>query len=352
MTDIYETIYELLDNKEDFVLATILEKYGSAPREEGTKMIIKRDFSIVGTIGGGIFEAMAIKLSAKVFETGEFKVEKFGLSNESASSLGMVCGGEVKLLLEYIDFNNKEMVNIYAKAAELKRKACNFVVVTKIPKEEKMIKGTDKWICSEEAFYGEENDTVQCIFRKIRENFKNVTMENINLSGNQYLVEPILNYETLYIIGAGHVSQKIAEITKMLDFKTIVIDDREEFANVQRFKNAEEIKIIPSFENILKYIKVDSNSYIVIVTRGHAYDKDVLGQMLKTNAKYIGMIGSKKKKEFVYKSLLDEGYTLEELERVYSPIGISIFAQTPEEIAVSIVAELIKVKRENLNEKK
>lgn len=352
MKDIYETMYDILDNKEDFVLATILEKTGSAPREEGTKMIIKRDFSIVGTIGGGIFEAMAIKLSTQVFETGEFKVEKFGLSNESASSLGMVCGGEVKLLLEYIDFNNKKMVNIYEKASELKRKASNFVVITKIPKDEKVIKGAYKWICSEEAFYGEENDTVQCIFRKIRENFKNASMQNIRLEGDQYLIEPVLNYESVYIIGAGHVSQKISEITRMLDFKTIVIDDRKEFANVERFKNAEEIKVIPSFENILKYIKVDSNSYVIIVTRGHAYDKEVLGQMLKTNAKYIGMIGSKKKREFVYKCLLDEGYTSEELQRVYSPIGISIFAQTPEEIAVSIVAELIKVKRGNSNEKK
>ncbi len=350
MKDIYEKVSEFLDKKESFVIATILEKSGSGPREQGVKMIIRKDFSIVGTIGGGIFEAMAIKLSSKVFENGEFIVKKFSLSNESASSLGMICGGEVKLLLEYVDCNDNDMINIYTKTKELRRKGINFAIITKISEEDGKIKGIDKWICTETAFYGEENDIAQCIFRKIREDFKNISFQNIIVQGERYLIEPILNYESVYIIGAGHVSQKIADITKMLDFKTIVLDDREEFANRERFKTADEIKVIPSFENILNYIEVDSTSYIIIVTRGHAYDKEVLGQMFKTDAKYIGMIGSKKKREFTYNCLLNEGYTSKDIERVHCPIGISIFAQTPEEIAISITAELIKVKRSPLNE--
>lgn len=346
MKDIYEVMYELLESKESFVLATILEKAGSAPRGQGTKMIIKKDFSIVGTIGGGIFEAMAIKLSSKVFGNGQFIVKKFELSNENASTLGMVCGGELKLLLEYIDYSDTEMFQIYKKASELKSRGVNFTLLTRVPKEEKIIRGRDKWIGTETELFGDEDNVVQCLLKEIRVNFKNINFKKITVDENDYLIEPVFNYESVYIVGAGHVSQKIATITKMLDFRTIVLDDREEFANRERFKNIDEVKVIPSFENILDYIKVDSRSYIIIVTRGHAFDKDVLAQMLKTDAKYIGMIGSKKKREFVYNCILNEGYTLKDIERVHCPIGISIFAQTPEEIAVSIAAELIKVRRE------
>jgi xanthine dehydrogenase accessory factor len=351
MEDIYEKINELLDKKEDFVLATILKKSISVSREESTKMIIKKDFSIIGTIGGGIFEAEAIKLSSKVFESGAYIIKKCSITSERAEKLESACGGDIKLLLEYVDYNDSKMVEMYKNVQKLKRRRDNFVIVTRIPEEGKSIKGIDKWVCSESSLYGEEDDKVQCVIRKIREEFKHITTQYIDLDGGHYLIEPVLNSKTLYIIGAGHVSQKIAEVTKILDFKTIVIDDRKEFANRERFKDVEEVKVVPSFQNILKYINVDNNSYIVIVTRGHAYDKEVLGQMLRTDAEYIGMIGSKTKREFVYNRLLNEGYTEEDLKRVHSPIGITIFAQTPEEIAISIAAELIKVERESFNQK-
>jgi xanthine dehydrogenase accessory factor len=348
MKDFYQIIHEFLQKKENFVLATILEKSGSAPREQGTKMIIEKDFSIIGTIGGGIFEAMAIKLASKVFESGNSIIRDFSLTNEGASALGAACGGDLKLLLEYINFDDNKMLGIYSKAWELKRKDINFTLVTKIPKEGKVISGIDKWICTEVDFFGEENDAVQSIFKKIREDFKNITFEKINKNEEEYLVEPIFNHETVYILGAGHVAQKISDITKMLEFKTVVLDDREEFANRQRFKNADELIVIPSFDNLLNYIKVDCRSYIIIVTRGHASDKEVLAQMLETDAKYIGMIGSKTKRDIVYEYLMNEGYTVKDLERVCCPIGIPISAQTPEEIAVSITAELVKVRRSTI----
>ena len=315
-------------------------------------MIIKKDFSIIGTIGGGIFEAEAIKLSSKVFENGSYIFKKCLLTSEGAGKWEAACGGDIKLLLEYVDYNDSKMVEMYKNVQKLKRRGDNFTIVTRMPEEGKRICGIDKWVCSESSLYGEEDEKVQCILRKIRENFKHITIQHIDLDEYHYLIEPVLNCQTLYIIGAGHVAQKIAEVVKILDFKTIVIDDRKEFANRERFKDVEEVKVVPSFQNILKYINVDNNSYIVIVTRGHAYDKEVLGQMLRTDAEYIGMIGSKTKREFVYNRLLNEGYTEEDLEKVHSPIGVSIYAQTPEEIAISIVAELIKVKRETFNGKK
>lgn len=257
----------------------------------------------------------------------------------------MVCGGELKLILEYIDFNDNEMTNVYKSVLELKRKGINLVLITKIPEEGRRVKGIDKCICTERECYGEEKGMPQCVVRNVMDNIKNIAFEKVTEGGKEYLIEPIFNHERVYIIGAGHVSQKIADITKMLDFETIIVDDRDEFSNRERFRTADEVKVIPSFKDILNYIKVDSRSYIIIVTRGHSYDKEVLSQMLKTDVKYIGMIGSKNKREYIYNCILNEGYTLKDIERVHCPIGLPIFAQTPEEIAVSIAAELVKTRR-------
>ncbi|MBV4414796.1 MAG: XdhC family protein [Clostridium tyrobutyricum] len=351
MKDIYEIIEDLIYEQEDFVLATILEKSGSAPREQGTKMIIKRDFSIEGTIGGGIFEAVSIKLSSKVFENKEFIVKDFSFSNEGAAALGSVCGGSVKLLLEYIDCSDTFMIETYKKAMSLKKKGTDFVLVTEIRPNTKYINGVDKWICTETGFYGKENDKVQHVFRNIREDFKNVKFKYMTDSESNYLIEPVFNYEKVFIMGAGHISQKIATLTKMLDFRTIVLDDREEFANREKFKIADEIVVLESFENLLDTVKIDNRSYVIIVTRGHACDKEVLEQVLKTDARYIGMIGSKTKRNFVYNTLLKKEYIIEDIQRVHCPIGLEIDAQTPEEIAISIAAELIKVRRSITNEK-
>lgn len=351
MVDIYDSIYNLLINKESLCLATILYKEGSAPREEGTKMIIKKDFSIIGTIGGGLFEALTIKLSKDIFEKKCSIVEYFNLSNKDSSSLGMVCGGELKVLVEYLDAEDEKIVEIYRNIWNLKEQSTDFALITKIEDTGVEIHDNEKWICTETSFYGSENDEIQLILKSVRENFKNLKTSIFKLGESKYLVEPVLNHETVYIFEAGHVSQKLAHVTKMVEFKTVVLDDRIEFANRQRFKDADEVKVIRDFNNILDDVKIDKQSYIVIVTRGHAFDKEVLSQALKTNAKYIGMIGSRTKTNYVYNKLMDEGYTQKDLDRVHAPIGLQIYADTPEEIAISIVSELIKVRRGHENDR-
>ncbi|WP_318798971.1 XdhC family aldehyde oxidoreductase maturation factor [Clostridium tanneri] len=348
---LYKDIIELLDKKESFALVTILDKSGSAPREKGTKMIIKRDLSIIGTVGGGIFEALTIKLANMVLNNKCSVVEDFNLSNEGASSIGMICGGNLKVLVEYIDGEGSTITAIYKKAFELEERGVNFYLISRISKDSFGEGKPYKWICTETDFYGEEEDSVQEVFKKVRERFKELTIHTVDVNDKEYFIEPVLNLETVYIFGAGHISQKLADITKLVDFKTIVLDDRAEFANMDRFKTADEVIVIPSFKNLSDKIKIDKQSYVIIVTRGHAYDKEVLSQMLKTNAKYIGMIGSKNKIKITYNNLLEEGYNNEDLSRVYAPIGLPISAQTPEEIAVSIAAELIKVRREKNNER-
>ncbi len=159
----------------------------------------------------------------------------------------------------------------------------------------------------------------------------------------EILVEPILSEPTVFLFGAGHVSQQVAPIAKKVHFKVVVIDDRAIFANHDRFPEADEV-IVSEFEKCFSSLTIDESSYLVILTRGHLYDGVVLEQAIKTSARYIGMIGSRNKIQTLYKNLTKKGVSRETLERVHAPIGLDINSETPEEIAVSIVAELIQVR--------
>lgn len=349
MNDFFKTIKKAQTDNENFVLATILEKTGSAPRSEGAKMLIKQDLSIEGTIGGGLVEAMVIKAAARTYQDRKFRVEEFMLSNKDAASLGMVCGGDVKILLEYIDWEDEKARGFYEEIFNLHDKKIEFVIITKIPKagddNSPESISLEKWVCTETGFYGRESDEILSLVKAIKENFYQLKYKEAYLHGGGYFVEPIFNTENVCILGAGHIGKVLAELSKNLGFYVSVVDDRAEFANAQRFNNADEVLVAPGFENITDYVKINAQSFVVIVTRGHSYDKEVLAQMLQTDAKYIGMIGSSNKRNHVYQCLLEEGFSFTDLDRVYSPIGVPIHADTPEEIAVSIAAEMIKVRR-------
>lgn len=158
-------------------------------------------------------------------------------------------------------------------------------------------------------------------------------------------IEPIIPTPTVFIFGGGHISLSVSKISAMAGFEVAVIDDRTEFANTERFPEAEQV-IAGTFSLTFPQLKVNRSSYLVIVTRGHAGDQEVLEWALSTEARYIGMIGSKKKIRTIYQNLEKKGIAQEQMQRVFAPIGLEIGALTPEEIAVSIVAQLIQVRRE------
>ena len=158
------------------------------------------------------------------------------------------------------------------------------------------------------------------------------------------VIDPLRKEETVYLFGAGHVAQPTARLAAFVGFRVRVVDDRAEFANADRFPEAEEVRVATDFDSALKGIAVDRSGFIVIVTRGHLHDKTVLMQALRTEAAYIGMIGSRRKRDHIFNALLKQGFTENDLKRVHSPIGLDIGAETPEEIALSIVAELVKAR--------
>lgn len=158
----------------------------------------------------------------------------------------------------------------------------------------------------------------------------------------KYMIDPV-TYSRAYIFGGGHIGYEMAIVLDRLDFHTTIIDDREEYASVGRFPLADAC-VVSSFDAVCSKLDIDENSYIVIVTRGHIHDETVLEQALRTSAKYIGMIGSRTKRDSIYGSLLSKGFTQDDINRVHSPIGLAIGAHTPGEIAVSIAAEMIQVR--------
>ncbi len=157
------------------------------------------------------------------------------------------------------------------------------------------------------------------------------------------MIEPLFPPAEMVIFGAGHIAQPLAAMGKMLGFAITVIDDREEFCNRQRFPEASRL-LVAGLEEVRDRLALHSNSYVIIVTRGHAGDQLALEQTLRSSVRYLGMIGSRRKIEAIFANLREKGFKDEELARVYSPIGLGIGAQTPPEIALSICAEIVAVK--------
>ncbi|AEF94417.1 XshC-Cox1-family protein [Desulfotomaculum nigrificans CO-1-SRB] len=344
MKKLAKALLHLLKRGESVVQATILNQSGSAPRTAGAKMIIRPDKSIMGTIGGGQLEAMVQQLGAAVFETKKPVIKEFNLTGPEKGQMDMICGGRLEVLVEYLDATNNRLLNVYEEtvnAIDFRKKA---ILVTPLSSREEDYAISEPFLVKADgsvtgALEGPGQDLSSFVSLA-----KSRYPQVIFFEGKKYLVEPVSNGGTVYIFGAGHVSQKLAYLTTMVDFKTVVLDDREEFACKERFPAVDEIIVLESFEQAFNNLDIDRNSYIVIVTRGHAHDKTVLAQALNTSAGYIGMIGSKSKRNAIYKALKEEGFTDKDIARVFSPIGLEILAETPEEIAVSITAELIKVR--------
>jgi xanthine dehydrogenase accessory factor len=252
--DLFEEIVRMRRAGQRGALATIVHTNGSIPSYESSRMLVREDGSIAGTVGGGCVEAEVWAAAKEAIKSEAPRKMVFNLNNEAGYDSGLICGGTLEIF-----------------------------------------------------------------------------------------VEPILPQCTLYLFGGGHVSTAVARVAHLAGFAIGVVDDRETFANAERFPMASQI--FCSYEEAFEKIHPDASTFLVIVTRGHKDDMRVLEWAVETSARYIGMIGSKRKVLSVYKALENQGKSLEKFERVHAPVGLEIGALTPEEIAVSIVAELIAVRR-------
>jgi xanthine dehydrogenase accessory factor len=354
MEDIYSEIIKILEKGEKVALATLITRIGSAPRAVGAKYLVKEDGSSLGSIGGGCVEAEVWQEAQEVMEKGNGKVFHFNLTSEQLAEGGLICGGNIDIFLEPL---RGEFLTVYREVRKIKQKGGSALLATLLsvdgtfPKEERsklLIKASgEKMGCLLEGVELEKG-----IFREaelwLRDKKPKVLVLNSEDKSLEILLEPIFSEPTVYLFGAGHISEQLAPLAKKVHFKVVIIDDREVFANRSRFPEADEV-IVSEFEKCFDHLNINDSSYIVIVTRGHLYDGVILEQAVKSQAHYIGMIGSKKKIGTLYQILMKKGITQETLDRVNAPIGIDIHSETPEEIAVSIVAELIKVRGESIS---
>lgn len=157
-------------------------------------------------------------------------------------------------------------------------------------------------------------------------------------------LEPIMSDPKLVILGAGHLGQALARLGHFLGFQTLVVDDREQFANRERFPDAHEIYVLP-FSQVAESVPIDSESFLVVVTRGHQHDLVATEQAVRTPARYVGLVGSRRKIKLIVEDLLKRGVSPEAFENLYSPIGLDIGSETPEEIAVAVMAEIIALRK-------
>ncbi len=167
----------------------------------------------------------------------------------------------------------------------------------------------------------------------------------IDLDGKHVYVEPLMHQGVVVLCGGGHVSFATGKLAHEVGFEVIAVDDREEYAAPTRFPFARAVHVLPEFRGLAEACGIGPEHYIVIATRGHSYDRECLAQAMRTTAHYVGMIGSKRKRDGIFSFLRSEGFAEADFGRVHSPIGLEIGAETPEEIAVSIVAELIAARR-------
>jgi xanthine dehydrogenase accessory factor len=343
---IFQSIAGLLAGGESLALATIVSRSGSAPRAVGSRMVVQPDGASMGTIGGGVLEARVQDLAREVFGHGNAVLKKYVLTARDASQMGMVCGGAVQVLVQFLDAARMGNLELYREvlAALGARKGAR--LITGMPSSLDAPEPIAQCLIADEGVI--IGDLDQQVVQTIAAQASRGRPELISHQGKLYLVESLGHPGAVYIFGAGHVSQQLAPLTKLGGFRTVVLDDRQEFANRERFPDADEVIVLNSFQRALEGLEIKGDSFLALLTRGHEHDQTVLRQALATEAGYIGMIGSRHKRDAIYAALGKEGFSQADFDRVSSPIGLAIGAETPEEIAVSIVAELIQARAEKI----
>ncbi|MFZ5642170.1 MAG: XdhC family protein [Bacillota bacterium] len=348
-----EKIVDLIEAGTDVAIATIISTKGSTPRKAGTKMLITPGGIIYGTVGGGCGEAGVKREALTVIDTKSPVLLTVDLTNDVAAGEGMVCGGKMDLFIDYIDAGEsgcKEFFKALLLSVKKREKVLLFTVVSgetgvrECVGRKTIISGESIVACGGEL---PENIyfMVRSLWEKNKINSPQLMQCQVSKYGNvEVLVEPGILPPEVLILGGGHIAVPLSRMADMLGYRFTVVDDRPLFANRERYPKRGEI-ICKDFETALKDLHIGPETFAVIITRGHKYDFDCLRELISRPAGYIGMIGSSRKVKAVMSELEEEGIEKGLLEKVYSPIGLDIGAQTPEEIALSIMSEIVAVYR-------
>ena len=348
MKEVIQAAVDTLRDGRPCVLATVVRTKGSTPQKAGAMLLVKDDGSGLGTLGGGCVEGDIWFAAKEMLRDGsgpEFK--DYYLNEDIAARDGLVCGGTMYFYLEPFrsldDFLplGDEILEAYDGGEPV-----SLATVVNSPKRPELlgaklllrVDGTVSGTLGSEVL----DETALEVARQVAAigNTESISTDD----ETEIFVEGFTTPPTLVMVGGGHVGKATADLAKFLGYRVYIVDDRPEFSNDERFPYAEQTVVTP-YEHWSDLLSINVNTFVVVATRGHRYDDMALESALKTRARYIGLLGSRRKTLMIYRRLLEQGITKERIGDVYAPIGLNIGALTPEEIAVSIMSEVIMVRR-------
>jgi xanthine dehydrogenase accessory factor len=349
-----ENIYlQVLSQKKDsfpLVLATVTGTSGSTPQKPGSSAIFGESGLIAGTVGGGVVEGQIQKIANDALKSKESGCYTFNLSNDISKTEEAICGGQISILVD-ANLNNSLLVFEQLKhSLEVRIPGVLITIVTRFSDKKVMINRYWMSLISAPEIPDAFIDKIKPIVSDMLSNGlpgdyrqTEISEEGVEPS-SVFCLEAVFPLPQLIIAGAGHIGKALAHIGAMVGFEVTVIDDRKEYANHNNIPDASHI-IVNDIGEAMNSVKKGDDIYVVIVTRGHKDDSAALKQCIGTGLAYTGMIGSKKKIAAMRNDFIEKGWaTPEQWELIYAPVGVDIKSQTVEEIAVSIMAQLILVR--------
>lgn len=332
MKKMCESIVRALTAKQAVILVSVLASSGSTPRGAGARMLVFEDGHTEGTIGGGVVEYAAFQHACRLLKEQDSDLVGYCLTKNDTADLGMICGGDVTVYFQCL--RGEETLPLFRHLEDAYVQNRPSWLVRKM--EQKKV--TAMAVRDPEGFHFDEG--FSAADRKILPEL--IRPGAVYRPGEPaYCADPIISGGIVCLFGGGHVSQALVPALARVDFSPIVFEDRPAFANPALFPDAKKV-ILGDFGRISDSITLTDQDYAVIMTRGHQADFEVLAQVLSLPLSYIGCIGSRKKIAATRERLRALGYPDHAFDRVHAPIGLDILAETPQEIAVSVTAELIR----------
>ena len=344
MREIYQKISELIESAQVGAYCTVIETKGSTPQKPGSKLLILPNLRNIGTLGGGCVEAEARRQAIGLMQGGKPRLLEFQLDSDYGWDDGLICGGNMKIFIDLP--KTRSEAEMFTRLQKLNADKVPLICATVVESEQngvdvgmKMVFGTNGDRIGTLGNSALEADVETEIPDILERNRPSIFQKDKKMS---VFLEPLQPRPTLLIAGAGHVGQALCHLGSWLDFDIAIVDDRANFASTERLPEADEIIIGDIAEELRKY-RINHLTYVVIVTRGHQHDESALHSVVESDARYIGLIGSRRKIKLIFDDLLEVGIPMEKLQRVYAPIGLDINSKTVPEIAVSIASQIIQV---------
>lgn len=320
-------LYEM-EKGRDTVLVTIVGDQGSAPRGAGSQMLVSPGGRAVGTIGGGAVEKRSEEKALELLAQKRSLLHTFQLHKGAKEDIGMLCGGHVDVLFQFIPARDPGWTELAADVMRCfsEKRTAWFV--------QRLDGGMPSLLCKDgNTLAGAAIGSAPAKEHKASGNVRT----------ESHFSMPLPLGERAVIFGGGHIALALVPILKSVGFRPVVYDDRPEYACAERFPDAEQV-IVGSFDSVAASLTLSQEDYVAIMTNGHVHDFEVQEQALRMPLAYIGVIGSRSKTAAVNAKLLEKGIPEARLREVHTPIGTAIKAVTPEEIAVSIAGEMILVR--------